>query len=380
MFFAPDDPHEIFRRAVRDFVEKECPTEKVREWDQKREYPYALFDKMAELGWMGLPIPEGYGGSYQDMFYLIIVAEEIARYSSDIGNEFAEHCWGSIIIREYGSEEQKRHYLPKLAKGEVAFSFSNTEPDAGSDGAAIITAARPEGEEFVINGQKIFATSAAKRDNVILLTTRTDRSGPKHKGITCFLVPNTTPGVQLKRLDTLARRICGTYEMFLDSVRVPAPAMLGPLHEGWGVVLRHLDIERATVAAAYIGNAQGALDQAIRYAKERRQFGRPIGEFQAIKHLIADLQTEVDAARLLVYRAAWLIDRGVPCRKEVSMAKLMTSEVSLRVATAGMQILGGYAQLPEFDMERHWRNAKQSTVGGGTSQIQRSIIGTELGL
>ena len=372
--------HELFHRTVNDFVDQHCPREYVRECDQQRCYPYAFYAKVAEQGWFGLPLPEAYGGANADVIYLTILSELLAKNSFDISAGYSMIVWGAMKVARFGTEEQRQHYLPRVVTGEQRFSLSMTEPGAGSDAAALILRATEDGDHWVLNGNKVFSTGADARGNTIIVAGRTDNTGPKHRGVTLFLVDNTTPGLELRRLPTLSRRTLGTNEGFYTDVRVPKTRVLGELHNGWRPLMEYLEIERVGGAAMYMGSAQTAVSDALRYAKEREQFGQPIGKFQVIQHMLADMQTEVDAARLVTYQAAWLLNEGIRCRKEASMAKLYASETLLKVATQGMQILGGYAQLPEYDMERYWRDAKQATVGGGTSQIQRNIIAKELGL
>lgn len=376
--FSPEE--ELFRKTVSDFVDRECPREYVRELDQNRQYPYEVYEKMAKLGWFGLPIPEQYGGMGLDAMYLAIINEQLSRHSADIAFGYSLVMWGALNIVRHGSGEQKAYYLPRVMSGDMRLSFCLTEPDSGSDAASLTTSARLEGDQWVIRGQKVFATAAHTRNNVIIMAVRTDPTLPKHKGISLLLVPSDTAGVEMRRLNTLSRRIVGTNEIFLDDVKVPRENLLGEVNQGWKYVLQHLETERLCVAASYMGNAQMVVSDAVRYARERKQFGQPIGHFQAIGHMLADMQTEVDAARLLIYRVAWMLRQGTRCVREASMAKLFASETVVRVATNGMQIMGGYAQLPEYDMERYFRDAKNSTVGAGSSQIQRTIIARELGL
>jgi len=374
------DEHQQFQDAARAFCRKEASREQVRQWDRDKAFPYGLFAKVAELGWNGLGVPEELGGNGLDEMYMAIACEELGRWSSDIGGAFALNLWGGLNLVRWGTPAQKAQLLPAYLAGERRFSFSMTEPNSGSDSFSLITAAVDKGDHYLVNGEKIFSTAADKKNNTIMLATRTARNADQRDGLTIFLVPNDTPGIEITRLDTLARRIAATNRVTLTDVRVPKEWMLGPLDRGVDVLRWHLEVERITAAACYMGNAQGTLDVAVQYAKERTQFGQTIGSFQAIQHMLADMHTEVEASRMLVYRVAWMRSRGLPCFKEASVAKLHASETSFKVASIGMQVLGGYAQLPEFDMERFFRDSKQSMVGGGTSQIQRNIIAKGLGL
>ena len=380
MYCGFTEEQEIWKKTVNDFMDKEIGKEYCRRVYQNREYPYEFYDKIVKQGWIGVMIPEKYGGSESSVMMYTIMNEALAKYGIDIATSVTLSAFTAMNIVHHGTEEQKEYYMPRVLNGDIRFSISITEPDAGSDAASIITSAKLEGDYFIINGQKVFSSGAHAENNIICMAVRTDKSLPKREGISVLLVPNNLPGIEIRRLDTLARRSTGTNEIFLDNVKVPVKNLLGSLNRGWNVLTGHLDMERVAVAGMNVGNAQTAVDEAVSYAKERIQFGRPIGQFQVIKHMLADMQLEVDAARLLTYRAAAIIDSGLPSRKEVSMAKLYATETLFKVATQGMQIMGGYGTMPDFDMERYFREGKQATIGAGTSQIQRSIIARELGL
>ena len=354
--------------------------EYARRCDMERRYPYELYEKVAKQGWLGLLVPEEYGGMGADAMFYAIFMGAMGKYSVDFASAFGVSTFTAMNIVRHGAPEQKEKYLPGFMEGRIRFSISMTEPNAGSDVASLTTRAELKDDHFVLNGQKTFASAAHARDNIICMAVRTDPNAPKHKGISLLLVPNDTPGLELRLLPTVARRATGTNEIFLTDVRVPRENLLGELHAGWRYLVKHLEIERMAIASGYAGCAQTVVSDALRYAKERQQFGRPIGEFQVIKHMLADMQMQVDAATLMTYRVAYQASLGRPCAKEAAMAKLFASETLLDVATKGMQILGGYAQLPEYDMERYWRESKQATVGGGTSQIQREIIAKCMGL
>jgi alkylation response protein AidB-like acyl-CoA dehydrogenase len=375
------EEHEMFLEVVDRFVEQHCGREYARACDSERRYPYEAYAAFAEQGWFGLCVPEAEGGMGADVLFRTILQEGLARHAFDFGAVYGLTCWGIDTLLAFGTADQKARYIPPALAGRLRFSISMTEPNAGSDLTGIRLAAVEDGDDFVLNGQKVFASAAGADDNVIILAARTARSATDRRhGLTMFLVPKDTPGVELRKMPTLSRRMSGTYECFYTDVRVPRTNIVGRLHEGWEVLGAFLVQERIGGAAMYVGNARTALDDALRYAKDRRQFGQAIGSFQSINHALADAACEIEAARLLTYQAAWLAAQGVPALKEAAMAKLYASEAGFRVATLGMQVLGGYAQLPEFDMERYWRDAKQNTVSAGTSQIQRNIIGAALGL
>lgn len=374
------DSQEIFRQTIRRFLIKEAPAEKIREWEEKEIFPYDLFEKMADLGWFGIIFPEAYGGSGGSLLDLMILMEELARQEFELASAMGLTIIGGLNILRKGNETQKSFYLPRVIKGRTKFSISITEPGAGSDAASLTTTAVRDGNDYLLQGQKTFATGAHLRNNIVHLAARTDPAVPKHKGITVFLVDPNLPGVTLKRIRTLGRKIQGTNEIFLDRAKVPEDCVLGQVNEGWSVLLVSLEVERAIGAISYTGAAQSAVDEALRYAKEREQFGQSIGNFQAIAHMLVDMQTEVEAARLLSLLATWRVQEGLPSLKEVSMAKLFSSETYVKVANCGMQIMGGYGYTMEYDMQRHFRLARFSTIGAGTSQIQRNLIARTMGL
>jgi alkylation response protein AidB-like acyl-CoA dehydrogenase len=286
---------------------------------------------------------------------------------------------GLNLVRK-ASEEQKRYWLPKLLAGEVKFSISMSEPDAGSDIGAMRTSAVRDGNEWVIDGQKIWASMAGAKNNVINLYVKTAPKVHYRQGLSLFLVDNDTPGLTLRKLDMLGRRATGTYELTFDKVRVPPERLIGGENKGWDCVLSGLQVERATSAAGNVGAAQAVVDLAVQYAKDRKQFGRPIGTNQAIAHMLADMQTEVEAARTLMWRAAWMVSAGQDALREISMAKLFTSETYVKIASQGMQVLGAFGYSAEFDMERHFRDSRAATIAAGTSQIQRNLIANLMGL
>jgi alkylation response protein AidB-like acyl-CoA dehydrogenase len=285
-----------------------------------------------------------------------------------------------LNILENGNEEQKKFYIPKMINNEIRLSISITEPNAGSDAASLMTSAVLQGNSWVINGQKTFQTAADAKNNIMSVYVRTDKDLPKHKGISLILVPSDAPGIEIRRIKTLGRKMLHTNEVFFEDVRVPKGNMVGELNSGWKILLSGLELERLYGCSTFIGSSQTVVDMALEHSKQRMQFGRPIGTFQAIGHMLADMQTEVDAARLLTYRAAWMYDQGMPCMKEVSMAKLFGSETYARLSNQGMQIMGGYGYSLEYDMQRHFRDSRIITVSAGSSQMQRTVISRAMGL
>ena len=286
---------------------------------------------------------------------------------------------GLNILRK-GSEEQKRHWLPKVMSGEVKLAIGISEPDAGSDVGNVKTFAQRDGNKWIINGQKLWTTGAGLKNSVISTYVRTDRDAHYRKGLSLFLVENDAPGVEFRKLDMLGRRSVGTYEVFFNDVEVTPDRLVGGENKGWDCLLSGLQIERAVSAAGSCGGAQAIMDLATSYAKERVQFGQPIGSFQAIGHMLADMQTEVDAAHMLMWRAAWLVATGQDALREITMAKLFASETYVKAANMGVQVMGGYGLNAEYDMQRYFRDAKSATIAAGTSQTQRNLIAGLMGL
>ena len=369
------------RDAARGFTNRLLTREFLREIDANGRAPHELLPEMAELGFTGLPVPTEYGGSGGSATDVTVLLEEFGRASLSVASLLNRALgWGADAVQRYGTEAQKKYFLPRVVSGEMIFAFSHTEPDAGSDAAAIITKAVPVGEDFVISGSKMFTTGAAECP-CLIVTARTDATVGKHKGISVFLVDSTTPGINCRRIEKLGMRGAGgLYEVHYDDVRVPGSAMLGDLHGGWSVIGGTLERARIAQASYCVGAAQGVIDDAVQYANEREQFGQPIGRFQAIAHLLVDLQVQTDAARLLLYRAASMIDEGSPCMREASVANLHATETLVKVTSDAMRVWGGYGFTREFDIERTLRDARLFVIGDGSSQIQRNLIARQMGL
>ena len=368
----------LWSDTVHSFMEKEVGRDYTREHDANREFPEEVFRKMAGLGWLGLLVDEQDGGSAADPIMFAIFCEAIGKFSLDTAACIMTSMFTATNISRHGTPEQKRKYLRPFLAGDAKFSISITEPDAGSDAAAARSTARLDGNEWVLNGNKVFCSGAHLPNATIAILART--SAERYDGFSLFLVPNTTKGLEIKKMNTMVRRSLGTTEFFMDNLRIPKDALLGEVGKGWHYIGEHLEYERLSIAASQVGNARTALDDTVRYTKERKQFGRPLSSFQVLKHRMAENETELEAARLLVYSAACKMARGERAVKEVSMAKLFCSQVLFKIAFNGMQALGGYAQLAEYDMERYFREAKHGMVGGGTNEIQGSIIAKEMGI
>lgn len=380
MDFSFTEEQRMMRESVRKLMDRIATPEYLRRLDREQAYPAELYDAWVEAGLLRVPFEEKYGGLGGTIVDLMIVAEEISRKSADIFMAYAGSVFCALNIARKGSDEQKRHWLPKVLSGEHKMSISMSEPDAGSDVGAMKTSARRDGDDYLIDGQKLWATGAGAKNNVINVYVRTDPQASIRQGMSLFLVDNTAKGLTLKKLDMLGRRCTGTYEIFFDGVRVPAERLVGGENRGWDCILAGLQAERITSAAGNVGAAQACLDMALEYAKERKQFGRAIGSNQAIAHLLADMASEIEAGRALTWRAAWMAASGQDALREISMAKLFTSEAYVKCANLGMQVFGGYGYSMEFDMQRHYRDARSATIAAGTSQMQRNIIAGLMGL
>ena len=370
----------ILRESVRKMMDKLATPQYIRQLDRDQAYPYQLYETWVEMGLLAMPFPEEYAGAGGDVIDMAIIAEELSRKSFDFFTAYGGSVFCGLNVLRKGTEEQKRYWIPKLLSGEIKMSISMSEPDAGSDIGAMCSSARRDGQDWVISGQKLWATGAGAKGNVINVYVKTDPKAHYRQGMSLFLVDNTAPGLELRKLDMLGRRCVGTYEIFFNDVRVAADRLVGGENKGWECVLSGLQVERIASTAGYCGGAQSVVDLALQYARERKQFGKPIGTFQSIAHMLADMQTEVEAARVLMWRAAWMVARGMDALREISIAKLFGSETYVKVANMGMQIMGAYGYNMEFDMQRHFRDARSATIGAGTSQMQRNLIAGLMGL
>jgi alkylation response protein AidB-like acyl-CoA dehydrogenase len=380
MEFGLTDEQELLRNTARRFVDDVCPPERAKAWDEAHHYPTELFRGFAELGWIELGFRDEDGGAGGGAAELAIVTEELGRASLDVAQCFCLTLQAGLVLAQFGPETMRRDLLPSVMAGDARLSIAISEPDAGSDAAAMRTFAEDKGDRFVLQGQKMWCTGAGLPGTKIVCYVRTDRDAPKHQGLSVLLLDPTSPGVELRKIDTLARHILGTYEVYLDGVEVPKEHLIGPLNGGWKVLLSGLSLERVLISGGYVGAAQATVDEALAYAKERHQFGRPIGEFQALTHALADIQTEVDAARLLVHRAAWLHDTGADAGRAGSMAKLKGSETYVAAARLGMQVCAGHGFATESVMSFRYRESIVAPISGGTSQIQRNTIARSMGL
>ena len=381
MDFRLSPEEEILRESVRSFAEKEIKPV-ARELDQKEEFSYETMGKMAELGLFGIFVPEQYGGQGMDYMSYIIATEEIARVDgSHAATVAAENSLGIGPLFYFGTEAQKKKYLPKLCSGEALWGFGLTEPNAGSDAMASKTSAVLDGNEWVINGSKIFITNAST--DITAGSTVMCRTGARDDGkpeLSCIIVETGTAGFTAKPMHgKMMWRASNTSEMYFEDCRVPKENLLGPRGEGFKQMMKTLDGGRLSIGAMGLGGAQGCFDLAMKYSREREQFGMPISKFQVNAFKLADMATEIDAARLMLYRACWLRDNKMPFSREAAMAKLYCSEVMYRCANHAVQLHGGYGLMQEYDIERFYRDQKLLEIGEGTSEVQRIVIARHIG-
>lgn len=376
MDFELEEEHRMVQETVRSFAEKEVKPVASR-MDSEGAFPRQLVKRLAEIGLLGALVPVEYGGAGMDFVSFAIAMEEIAKVWASLSVVMGVH--NSLVcdtVFRFGSDLQKKRYLTRLASGELLGCYALTEPSAGSDAGAIQTRARRIGESYVLSGTKIFITNGREADLAIVFAVTAEGRG-KH-GISAFLVEKGTPGFQVGKIEEkMGLRASDTAELVFQDCRVSRANLLGAENEGFKLALTTLDGGRIGIAAQAVGIAQGCLDEAVRYAKERRQFQRPIADFQAVQWMISDMATEIAAARFLTYRAAWLRDQGKRVTKAASQAKLYASEAANRAAYKAGQIFGGYGYLRDFPVERFYRDARIATIYEGTSEIQRLVIARE---
>jgi len=377
MDFSLSEEHRMFRETVREFARREIEP-LIEEAEREQKFPRRLIAKARDAGLLGVSFPEEYGGSGGDMLMVSILSEELARTCSGIGVGLFSVIMGPGAILVLGTEDQKKRYLPAAMRGETVFALGLTEPNAGSDVSAIETTAKPDGDYYVLNGTKMFITNGTFADYVFI-AAYTDKS-KGYGGMNMFIVDTKLPGFRVARkLDKLGHRSTETAELVLEDVRVHKDDILGDPETGFVNIMQLLDGGRVIVASRALGIATAAYEAAFKYARQRVQFGRPISKFQVTRFKIARMAMELDAARLLIYRAAWMMENKIKCTKEVSMAKLFASEICERIAAEALQIHGGYGYITEFPVERYFRDSKLAPITEGTSEIHHIVIARELG-
>ncbi|MGZ8154357.1 MAG: acyl-CoA dehydrogenase family protein [Burkholderiales bacterium] len=380
MDFSFTSEQESLREHLRELLDEVCPPQYAERCDNEGRPPREAYQALAKHGWFGIIVPPEYGGTGGTTIDLAIMLEEVGRHFEELGMwVFRTLTYGGYAVGAHGTQEQKAALLPGVARGELSFCFGLTEPQAGSDAASITTRAVKSGDHYVINGQKVF-TSGMDISDYCLLVTRTSTTEKKQQGITAFLVDTKLPGIEVRKIETLGQRAIKTTQVFYSDVKVPASMVLGEVEQGWRAVDAYLWYERLCLSAARTGAAMAAFEYALEYAKNRQQFGRPIGKFQAISHKLADMKVMLDVSRTLVYRFAWLMQQGQATRSDAAVLKLYTGEAYKNVSDMGLQILGGYGYCMEYPMQRFFRDSRLATIGAGTSEIQKNIIARGLGL
>jgi alkylation response protein AidB-like acyl-CoA dehydrogenase len=377
MDFQLTPDQELIRKSVREFAEKEIAPY-ATQWDREERFPWEVVEKIKPLGYFGAPLPTEYGGMGLDAISYAILLEEIARADSSIRSIISVNCsLVGLTIAKWGTEEQKQRWLPSLSTGETFGCFGLTEPDSGSDAGSMKTRAVKDGDDWILTGSKMFITNGTVAGVAIVFAQTDPQLGSK--GTAAFLVPCDAEGFEAREIHgKLGLRASSTASLHLDGVRVPGDAMLGSIGDGMKVALSTLDNGRVGLGASCVGLAQACLDAGLTYAKERTQFGKPIAAFQLVQEMLADMAVKVEAARLMVYRAAALKDRGVRNTLEASMAKYFASEMAVECANLAIQVHGGYGYIDEYPVGRYLRDARVTTLYEGTSQIQKLIIGRHL--
>jgi len=379
MNFELTEEQSLIRETVRDFAETEIAPSAAQRDEEERFDRELMFDSLAELGLTGIVFPEEYDGAGADYISYAIAVEELSRVCASTGVTLSAHlslCANPIYL--FGTEGQKQKFLAPLARGEKLGAFGLTEASAGSDAGSTKTTAVKDGDGWLLNGSKIFITNAGEAEIYVALA-RTDKDATKHHGISAFIIEKGTPGFSFgKKEQKMGIRSSPTMEIVFENCRIPADNLLGEEDAGFKVAMKTLDGGRIGIASQALGIAQGALDQAVDYAKERKQFDKPIASFQGVSFQLADMATQIEASRLLVYNAAYRASAGLSYSQASAMAKLMASETAMKVTTQAVQILGGYGYTREFPVERMMRDAKITEIYEGTSEIQRLVIGTSL--
>jgi len=372
MEFSLGEEHRMLQDAVREFAEKEImPYGK--EYDERKEYPMEIYKKAAKLGFIGASIPEEYNGAGMDCLAEAIISMEFTRADSAIGSAIDLAVLGVPMILRFGSEELKEKYMARVPKGDGPSAIAITEPDCGSDVAAMRTKAVKDGDEWVINGTKTFITNGGVGVYTVVLAKTADVE-PPHRGISAFVVEQNREGYEAKPIEKMGMHCHDTSEVVLKNVRVPAENLIGEENKGFYQLMQFFNESRIKIGALHLGIAIGAYERALEYAKQRKAFGKPLAEHQAIQFKLADMWKDIEAAKLLVFKAAWLVDNGKADPALSSAAKLFASEVAIKVTYEAVQIFGGYGFSKEYDVERYYRDARVGTIYEGTSEVQRMII------
>ena len=380
MDFDPPAEHEILRDSVRRFFEEELPEPRIRELDRSRKIPKALWKRFAELGWMGLSVPEEFGGSSANVMTAAVLTEELAYRFPSLATDWLLVSMTARTLREYGSKDQRAEPAFHGSLQAIPWRFGMTEPSGGTDVLGLTTRAERDGDGWVVRGQKLYTSFADDADAILVLCRTDDVEGKRAGGLSLILTPRNQEGVEVRRLELMGMRAACTCEVFLDDARAPADAIVGQRGRGWYHLLSSLDEERILCAAMYVGITAAVLDQALEYSKERTAFGRPIGSYQALQHPLADVATDLEQIRLLTQKAAWLQSNGRECASEAAMAKLAATEAAIRATDRCMRVLAGHGLVEETPMERLFRDARLGPFSPISNEMVKNFLGERMGL
>ena len=377
MDFKHSEEQELLLKSLSELLEKEAPDSLMAECDEKHEFPWGPWRALAKNGFLGLGIPEKYGGTPADVQTICMVAEEMGKQAFPVGFAYSLDVISIRDIAQFGSEAQKEEILGDLCQGGPPIALGITEPEAGSDSASLRATATLDGDEWVLNGNKMYCTAAHLAKYILFVTRDLENPSP-YKAMSMYLLPTDTPGVRINLIRKVGAWPVGTNEVFVDNARVPKSALLGKQNYGWMQLVANFEIERLALAAVCTGGAQAAFDDAAAYANQRVQFGQVIGKFQSVYNKIADMAIKLENMRLLYQKAAWMMDRGLPVRYEASMAKLYASQAGMEVVDDAMQIMGGMGYMMDHRVQRLWRDMRLMRIGGGTDEIMKYIIGPQV--
>ncbi|HLS55096.1 MAG TPA: acyl-CoA dehydrogenase family protein [Zeimonas sp.] len=379
--FGLTEEQKMMRESLLRLATKTLPVERIRELDRDGGWPTEAYQALAKAGWLGLLYPEKYGGMDGSYMDLAVLLETLSYHYACLGTTYmTSPIYAGLQVLHHGSEQLRQDYLVPMLRGELYFAFALTEPQTGSDAAAIKTHAIRSGDEYVVRGQKWFITSAHVADWLVVVVKTDPKADPPHKGFSLLFIDARSPGVTIRPIETMGRHTTHTNQIFFDDVRVPARNLLGEENRGWKQLMRGLNLERVAIAACGAGNAQKALEIAQDYATQRVQFGQPISKLQVIAHKLADMRIKAEVARLVTYRTAAMMDAGHDARMETAIAKVVATENDFQCADIGMQVMGGAGYSMEHDMQRLFRDSRLGPIGGGSNEIQRNIIGKLMGL
>lgn len=377
MDFRLTEEQELLLDSLAELLEREAPESLMAELDERQEFPYKPWQALADNGILALGIPEEYGGTPADVLTMTLVCEALGRHSFPLGIIYSLGMITVLDIVQFGSEEIKREVLGGFVQGDPPVALGITEPHAGSDAAALSTTATFDGDEVIFNGQKMYCTLAQISKHILLLTRDLQGENP-YESISMWLVPTDSPGLTFNRLSKVGWWTVPTYEVFIQNVRVPRSNLVGELNCGWPQLMANFEIERLALSAASVGAAEAAYEDAAAYANQREQFGRKIGSFQAVQHIITDMAIKIENMRNYIYKIAWMMDQGLPVRHEHAMCKLYVARASYEVIDSAMQILGGLGYMMEHRVQRLWRDVRLMRIGGGTDEIMYNIAGPQL--